>query len=191
MHNLENRVPKFALYGMDSSLGAALVYQILTHQYEVVALVDDLNALVARPGLRAKLGDPRDETSVSQAVAGCDAVIYVHAGRRNGHDDFPKALDGLLGGLGEGRVKRLVIVADVAELMHEPDYAATMQRLADDTLQWTLVDVSGDGFDLGLDDFLAPAKDRRRQTLLREAAAIVDELRTPQHIHERVRFSLH
>ena len=78
MLNAETPRLKFALYGAHSSLGNALLCELLTRQHEAVALVDDLNSMTVRPGLRAKAGDLFDAVSVSQSVAGMDAVICLY-----------------------------------------------------------------------------------------------------------------
>ncbi|HAB65290.1 MAG TPA: NADH-flavin reductase, partial [Pseudomonas sp.] len=52
MLNAETPRLKFALYGAHSSLGNALLCELLTRQHEAVALVDDLNSMTDRPGLR-------------------------------------------------------------------------------------------------------------------------------------------
>lgn len=189
MRNLETPVRKFAVYGATTSLGGALLHQLLARQHEVLALLDDLNAVAARPGLRAKLGDPCDAVSVGESVAGCEAVVYLHPRRPA---DQPQQLyavvDGLLAGLPPVGLDRLLLVADFQALESDPAVEAALQRLALHSLRWTLVDLSPEGFDLSLDDFLDPAaRHGRRQTLLREAAALADELEQPRNVHTRIR----
>ena len=69
MLNAETPRLKFALYGAHDDLGSALLVELLSRQHEAVALLDDLNSLSARPGLRTKPGDPFDPLSVSESVA--------------------------------------------------------------------------------------------------------------------------
>lgn len=201
MRNAETPVLKFALYGAHSSLGNALLCELLTRQHEAVALVDDLNSMTARPGLRAKLGDLFEATSVAESVAGMDAVICLYdslalppdtgdTGRRQPHD-FHRAVEALLLGLPAARVKRLLLVADFTELASEPQADAALQRLAGNPLRWTLVDAHASGDDLSIEDFsdlTDCAPDDRRLQLRRIAAGIVDELENPQHLHERIHF---
>jgi len=75
MKNAETPVVKVVLYGAMSSLGSALMAEMLRRQHEVIAILDDLTALAPRPGLRTKTGDLFDAKRVKQSVAGCSAVI--------------------------------------------------------------------------------------------------------------------
>lgn len=201
MLNAETPRLKFALYGAHSSLGNALLCELLTRQHEVVALVDDLNSMTVRPGLRAKPGDLFDAISVSQSVAGMDAVICLfdspsvptasgraESGQQQG---FYQAVDALLTGLPKVGVERLLLTADLSAHSEEPDVAAALQRLAEHPLKWTLVDALTEGEDLSIEDFSnlegLAAEDRRVQ-LRRIAAGMVDELESPQHLHQQIHF---
>lgn len=201
MLNAETPRLKFALYGAHSSLGNALLCELLTRQHEVVALVDDLNSMTVRPGLRAKTGDLFDAISVSQSVAGMDAVIClfdspsvpsasgeVAVGQPH---TFYQAVDALLAGMPKVGVDRLLLTADLSAHADEPEVAAALQRLAEHPLQWTLIDAGTGGEDLSIEDFsnlegLAP--DDRRVQLRRIAAGMIDELEIPQHLHEQIHF---
>ncbi|MCQ4320790.1 NAD(P)-dependent oxidoreductase [Stutzerimonas stutzeri] len=203
MLNAETPRLKFALYGAHSSLGNALLCELLTRQHEAVALVDDLNSMTVRPGLRAKTGDLFDANSVSQSVAGMDAVICLYdspslatasgaAAKHQPHDLY-QAVDALLSGLPKVGVERLVLIADLSAKGDDANVAAALQRIAVHPLKWTLVDANADGGDLSIEDFsviddLDPS-DRRVQ-LRRIAAGIVDELETPQHLHEQIHFRI-
>jgi hypothetical protein len=203
MLNAETPRLKFALYGAHSSLGNALLCELLTRQHEAVTLVDDLNSMTVRPGLRAKTGDLFDAVSVSQSVAGMDAVICLYdspslataSGAAADHQphDLYQAVDALLSGLPKVGVERLVLVADLSAKGDDPNVTAALQRIAAHPLKWTLVDANADGDDLSIEDFsviddLDPS-DRRVQ-LRRIAAGIVDELETPQHLHEQIHFRI-
>ncbi|AZZ43503.1 NADH-flavin reductase [Pseudomonadaceae bacterium SI-3] len=202
MLNAETPRLKFALYGAHSSLGNALLCELLTRQHEAVALVDDLNSMTVRPGLRAKAGDLFDAVSVSQSVAGMDAVICLYdspslatasGAAANQPHDLYQAVDALLSGLPKVGVARLVLVADLSAKGDDPTVTAALQRIAAHPLKWTLVDANADGDDLSIEDFsviddLDPS-DRRVQ-LRRIAAGIVDELETPQHLHEQIHFRI-
>jgi len=52
-----------------------LMAEMLRRQHEVIAILDDLNVLAPRPGLRTKSGDLFDADRVKQSVAGSSAVI--------------------------------------------------------------------------------------------------------------------
>ncbi|BAP77444.1 NADH-flavin reductase [Pseudomonas sp. MT-1] len=203
MLNAETPRLKFALYGAHSSLGNALLCELLTRQHEAVTLVDDLNSMTVRPGLRAKTGDLFDAVSVSQSVAGMDAVICLYdspslataSGATANHQphDLYQAVDALLSGLPKVGVERLVLVANLSAKGDDPNVTAALQRIAAHPLKWTLVDANADGDDLSIEDFsviddLDPS-DRRVQ-LRRIAAGIVDELETPQHLHEQIHFRI-
>ncbi|WP_019341476.1 NAD(P)-dependent oxidoreductase [Stutzerimonas stutzeri] len=203
MLNAETPRLKFALYGAHSSLGNALLCELLTRQHEAVTLVDDLNSMTVRPGLRAKTGDLFDALSVSQSVAGMDAVICLYdspalatasggAAAGQPHELY-QAVDALLSGLPKVGVERLVLVADLSAKRDDPGVVAALQRIAANPLKWTLVDAEAGGDDLSIEDFsviddLDPG-DRRVQ-LRRIAAGIVDELEAPQHLHEQIHFRL-
>ncbi|MFL9813811.1 NAD(P)H-binding protein [Stutzerimonas sp. VN223-3] len=203
MLNAETPRLKFALYGAHSSLGNALMCEFLSRQHEVVALVDDFNSMTARPGLRTKTGDLFDAISVSQSVAGMDAVICLYgspsvptasgaAAEQPPHDLY-QAVDALLSGLPKVDVERLMLVADFSATGDEPNVAAALQRIAGHPLRWTLVDADAEGDDLSIEDFSnledLDTSDRRVQ-LRRVAAGIVDELETPQHLHQQIHFRL-
>ncbi len=49
MKNAETPVVKVVLYGAMSSLGSALMAEMLRRQHEVIAILDDLTALAPRP----------------------------------------------------------------------------------------------------------------------------------------------
>ncbi len=201
MLNAETPRLKFALYGGHSSLGNALLCELLSRQHEAVALVDDLNSMTVRPGLRAKTGDLFDAISVSQSVAGMDAVVCLfdspslatasgEAAEGQRHDLY-QAIDALLSGLPKVGVERLVLVADFHASSEDPDVAAALQRVAVHPLRWTLVDAEASGDDLSIEDFsviedLDP--DDRCVQLRRIAAGIIDELESPKHIHQQIRF---
>ena len=116
MLNAETPRLKFAVYGAHDDLGSALLVELLSRQHEAVALLDDLNSLSARPGLRTKPGDLFDPLSVSESVAGMDAVICLyHTPRLPSTDavtgesprrDFYQAVEALLLGLQRVGVER-------------------------------------------------------------------------------------
>lgn len=203
MLNAETPRLKFALYGAHSSLGNAILCELLSRQHEVVALVDDLNSMTVRPGLRAKTGDLFDAISVSQSVAGMDAVICLfdspsvptasgEAAAAQSHD-FYQAVDALLSGLPKVGVERLLLVADFNAHREAPNVEAALQRIAAHPLKWTLVDAGTEGEDLSIEDFtnLEGLSDADRRVQLRRiAAGMADELETPQHLHQQIHFRL-
>lgn len=201
MLNAETPRLKFALYGAHDDLGSALLVELLSRQHEAVALLDDLNSLSARPGLRTKPGDLFDPESVSESVAGMDAVICLnHTPRLPSTDaitgesprrDFYQAVEALLLGLQRVGVERLLLIADFPAIERQPEVEAALQRLAAHPLGWTLVDAPPAGNQLTV-EALAEAAGKGEanpyRDLQRIAAGIVDELERPQHLHQRIHF---
>ena len=201
MLNAETPRLKFALYGAHDDLGSALLVELLSRQHEAVALLDDLNSLSARPGLRTKPGDLFDPLSVSESVAGMDAVICLyHTPRLPSTDaitgesprrDFYQAVEALLLGLQRVGVERLLLIADFPAIERQPEVEAALQRLAAHPLDWTLVDAPPAGNQLTV-EALAEAAGKGEanpyRDLQRIAAGIVDELERPQHLHQRIHF---
>ncbi len=201
MLNAETPRLKFAVYGAHDDLGSALLVELLSRQHEAVALLNDLNSLSARPGLRTKPGDLFDPLSVSESVAGMDAVICLyHTPRLPSTDaitgesprrDFYQAVEALLLGLQRVGVERLLLIADFPAIERQPEVEAALQRLAAHPLDWTLVDAPPAGNQLTV-EALAEAAGKGEanpyRDLQRIAAGIVDELERPQHLHQRIHF---
>ena len=131
MLNAETPRLKFALYGAHDDLGSALLVELLSRQHEAGALLDDLNSLSARPGLRTKPGDPFDPLSVSESVAdGCGDLPVPHAAPAPSTDaitgesarrDFYQAVEALLLGLERVGVERLLLIADFPAIERQPE----------------------------------------------------------------------
>lgn len=194
MRNLETPTFKVALYGALSGLGSALLVTALQRQYEVTALIDDLNALTARPGLRCKLGTPSDAVAVSQSVAGMDAVICLLSELPTPHQrsDFSlqfSTLLALLDGLEVAGVKRLLVVDDHTWLKQPqpllPVPAQHLQeRLLASPVAWTLIEAPAHSVPVSVE--VCADGQPQAQPLLRFAAALLDEARLSLHVHERV-----
>lgn len=201
MLNAETPRLKFALYGAHSSLGGAVLCELLSRQHEAVALINDFNSLTARPGLRAKAGDLFDAASVSRSVAGMHGVICLFdspsvptapdASLVGQPQDLYQAVYTLLQGMTDAGVKRLLLVADCAAHAEAADLDAALPMLASHPLKWTLVDADTAGEELSIDDFSdidgLPSNDPRVR-LRRIAAGMVDELERPQHLHQQIQF---
>lgn len=195
MLNAETPRLKFALYGAHSSLGNALLCELLTRQHEVVAVVDDLNSLAARPGLRSKPGDLFDATSVARSVAGMDAVLCLldspelPTGPEAQARSLYRAIESLLAGMPRVDVDRLLLIGDIPRLAASAEGEAALQRLVGHPLRWTLVEAQASGSDLSIEDFVGELEAGSRQEQLRRiAAGIVDELESPQHVHQQIHF---
>lgn len=72
MKNAETPVFKLVLFGPESSLGNALMAELLSRQHEVTAVVDDLNRHTA--GLHFKIGGLDDADQAEQGAAGGSAM---------------------------------------------------------------------------------------------------------------------
>lgn len=165
MKNAETPVMKVALFGAISSFGSALMAELLRCQHEVIAIVDDLNVLAPRPGLRTKAGNLFSADRVCESIAGCSAVIVLLDAKifpvGPAHEREPKnlkpeeqliATQTALTCLRRMQIKRLILVADIQLLPDQPlaDYqdpnldqfqasALIVDSLRNSDANWTLV----------------------------------------------------
>jgi len=215
MKNAETPVIKVVLYGAMSSLGSALMAELLRRQHEVIAILDDLTALTPRPGLRTKTGDLFDPERVKQSVAGASAVVCLlnapglpmnseHVERTliPGPVEQVLAVDALIAGMQAVNITRLFLVGDFATLDEEQAdddlqrHAAeeVLDALKHSTLQWTLINAPYAAPGLGIEHFsqvstsLEPGLAESLQRLNRVAVGIADELRLNLHVGEHVDF---
>jgi putative NADH-flavin reductase len=217
MKNAETPTVKVVLYGAMASLGGALMAELLRRQHEVIAILDDLNVLAPRPGLRTKSGDLFDAERVTQSVAGSSAVIclldapglpfssdHVERSVVLGPVEQVLAVDALVDGLQAANVSRLFLVGNFAvldELELELDdglqrHAAEEIReaLQSSPLQWTLVNAPHGVAGLTIEHFsqvggnLEPGLAEPLERLNRVAVGIADELRLNLHVGEHVNF---
>ncbi|MBD9441936.1 NAD(P)-dependent oxidoreductase [Pseudomonas sp. PDM04] len=215
MKNAETPVVKVVLYGAMSSLGSALMAEMLRRQHEVIAILDELTALAPRPGLRAKAGDLFDAERVKQSVAGSSAVIclldapglpfnseYVEKTIVPGPVEQVLAVDALIDGLQAAGVARLFLVGDF-QVLDDPEIEDQLQRhaaeeireaLQSSPLHWTLVNSPRGVAGLTIEHFsqvsssLEPGLAEPLERLSRVAAGIADELRLNLHVGEHVSF---
>jgi uncharacterized protein len=192
MKNAETPVLKLVLYGAISSLGSALMAELLHRQHEVIAILDDLNALAPRPGLRTKIGSTADAEQVSQSVAGSTAVICLL-------DQSPTLIDSvsatqhLIDGLQWMGIKRLILVGDF-EGSSETYLQGIVDLLTYTQLDWTLVNSPKGVLGLSIEHFsqisetLEPSLAEPLLRLRRVAAGIADELNLNLHVREHVNF---
>ena len=179
MKNAETPVLKVALFGAVSSFGSALMAELLRRQHEVIAVLDDLNALAPRPGLRTKQGNLFNRERIGESIAGSSVVIalldakVLPVGTDEPHP--PQDLNpvnqlivtqNLLACMARMGVKRLMLVCDV-ELRHEAslaDYqdahldqfqasALIVDSLRKSELAWTLVKAPQGVAGLGIEHF--------------------------------------
>jgi len=215
MKNAETPVIKVVLYGAMSSLGSALMAEMLRRQHEVIAVLDDLTALAPRPGLRTKTGDLYDPERVKQSVAGADAVICLlnapglpmnseHVERTliPGPVEQVLAVDALIAGMQAVNILWLFLVGDFA-VLDEDEGEDDLQRhaaeeildaLRNSPLQWTLVNSPYAVAGLSIEHFtqvstsLEPGMAESLERLNRVAVGIADELRLNLHVGQHVSF---
>jgi putative NADH-flavin reductase len=215
MKNAETPVIKVVLYGAMSSLGSALMAEMLRRQHEVIAILDDLTALAPRPGLRTKTGDLFEAERVKQSVAGCSVVIclldapglpfnseYIEKTIIPGPVEQVLAVDALIEGMQAAGIARLFLVGDF-ELLDDPEIEDRLQRhaaeeireaLQNSTLRWTLVNAPRGVSGLTIEHFshvsgsLESGLAEPLQRLNRVAVGIADELHLNLHVGEHVNF---
>ena len=215
MKNAETPVVKVVLYGAMSSLGSALMAEMLRRQHEVIAILDDLTALAPRPGLRTKTGNLFDATRIKQSVAGCSAVICLldapglpmnseHIEKKfvPGPVEEVLAVDALIDGMQAAGIARLFVVGDF-EVLDDPEIEDPLQRhaaeeiresLQSSSLHWTLVNAPRRVPGLTIEHFshvsssLEPGLAAALEQLNRVAIGIADELHLNLHVGEHVSF---
>ncbi|NUU33511.1 NAD(P)-dependent oxidoreductase [Pseudomonas sp. C2B4] len=215
MKNAETPVVKVVLYGAMSSLGSALMAEMLRRQHEVIAILDDLTALAPRPGLRTKTGDLFEAERVRQSVAGSSAVIclldapglpynseHVEKNVVPGPVEQVLAADALIDGMQAAGISRLFLVGDF-DVLDDPETFDPLQRhaaeeireaLQSSALRWTLVNAPRGVPGLTIEHFsrigshLEPDLAEPIARLSRTAVGIADELHLNLHIGEHVNF---
>ncbi|QRY77270.1 NAD(P)H-binding protein [Pseudomonas sp. PDNC002] len=193
MHNLETPTLKLGLFQPFDSLGQALIAGALHRQHEVTVLLDDLNALQARPGLRSKLGSLDSSITVSEAVSGLD-VIFAFLGNEPA-ENLPPLCGALLDGALRADVPRLFLVGHWQWLVEpagaddEQLGAGLARSLEASGLGWTLVEAPGTPEGLRIDDFTRAglASDEESARALACAEALLDEVRLGLHRHQCLR----
>ena len=215
MKNAETPVIKVVLYGAMSSLGSALMAELLRRQHEIIAILDDLTALAPRPGLRAKTGDLFDPERVKQSVAGASAVVcllnapglpmnseQVERTLIPGPVEQVLAVDALIAGMQAVNIPRLFLVGNFS-VLEEDSSEDDLQRhaaeeildaLKNSALQWTLVNAPYAVQGLSIEHFshvstsLEPGMAESLERLSRVAVGIADELHLNLHVGQHVNF---
>ena len=201
--NAETPAFKLVLLGGLSSLGSALMAELLKRQHEVIAVVDNLNSLAPRPGLHFKTGGLDNPDQAEQSVAGGSAVVCLLPALAP--DDFAAQLrmsQALIAGMTRTTIRRLLLVGDFSVLDQGEGHSEQQRACADqivDLLQrsqlhWTLVNTPQQIAGLGIEHFhqthgtLEPGLAEPLQRLARVAAAMVDALELKLHHGEHVNF---
>lgn len=204
MKNAETPVMKIVLFGAISSLGSALMAELLRRQHEVIAILDDLTTLAPRPGLKAKMGNVFDAERVCESIAGSSAVIGLLDAKvlPTGSDQrqAPVSLEPrtqlkitqtLLDCMMRMGIKRLVLVGDFQAM---PDASLLSGCLTHSSIDWTLVNAPQGVAGLSIEHFsqvstsLEPGLAEPLETLARVAAGIADELMLNLHVREAINF---
>ena len=196
MHNLETPGLKLGVFQPQDSLGQALIAAALHRQHEVTALLDDLNRITARPGLRCKLGSLDSVPTVNRAIAGLD-VVFACLGDEF-KEDLPVQCGCLIDGalsLGSVGVPRLFLIGHWQWLVDSDDAAdealgAGLRRSLDASgLDWTLVEAPALAGSLRIDDFsgTAAADNSDAAYALSCAEALLDEVDLGLHRHHCLR----
>ncbi|MGJ7552249.1 NAD(P)H-binding protein [Pseudomonas alloputida] len=179
MKNAETPVFKLVLFGAESSLGNALMSELLTRQHEVIAVVNDLNRHAPRPGLHFKIGGLGDADQAEQGAAGGSAVIALLAPGDQAMQ--ARASEALLAGLARTTIRRLLLVGDFAVLDEAVKYSEAERVCVDQvvdglqrsSLRWTLINMPPTLSEEGL---------------ARIAAGMVDMLELDLHRGEHLNF---
>lgn len=187
MHNLETPTLKLGLFDPSNSFAQALIAGALQRQHEVTVLLDDLNRLRARPGLRCKLGSLESSITVSEAVSGLDVVCAMLTERPT--RDLPPQCGALIDGCLRAEVPRLLLVGhwgwlvDPSDADQEQLGAGLARSLEVSGLDWTLVEAPPLPEGLRIDDFSRAGDAATQDTALAlsYAEALLDEMQLGLH----------
>jgi putative NADH-flavin reductase len=193
MHNLETPTLKLGVFQPSNSFGQALIAGALHRQHEVTVLLEDLNRLRARPGLRCKLGSLESSRVVSEAVSGLDVVFALFADQPA--EQLPPQCGALLDGCLRADVSRLLLVGHWGWLVEpaDPDQeqlaAGLARSLEASGLDWTLVEAPPMADGLRIDDFSRAGGSPAQDTALARsyAEALLDEMQLNLHTGQCLR----
>lgn len=190
MKNAETPVTKIVLFGAVSSLGSALMAEMLRRQHEVIAILDDLNALAPRPGLRTKVGNLLDADAVCESIAGGSVVICLLDAQPEPSQPLEVA-QLLLNAMQRMGIKRLILIDDFTSMDGNAPLADALQQ---SPINWTLINTPQGVAGLTIEHFsqistsLEPGLAPPLERLARVAAGIADELTLNLHLREVVNF---
>lgn len=209
---------KIVVFGSKGFVGTDIVKEALKRGYEVTAVVRNINGYNAPEGAKVQAGDASNPAEVAKIVAGYDAVISA-VGPTRGDNPQPaniiNATNGLLEGLRQTGVKRLLLVggagslevAPGVQLIDTPEFPAAFKEEAAaardalklikssaSDLDWTyfspaIVIEPGESngeFRIGGDQVLFDANGQSRITSQDFAIAVVDELEKSENVGRRV-----
>lgn len=212
MKNADTPAINVALFGALSSFGSALMAELLRRQHEVIAIIDDPDALKPRRRLRIRGGNLFDSERVCAGLTDCSVVICLLEPKA-----APLAVTGLtpeaqllatytlLTCMDRVHLKRLILVADIHLLHGQPlaDYqdpnldqfqasALIVDALRKSAAEWTLVSAPEGVAGLGITHYspTGHTQEVSRAVLARVAAGIADEIRLNLHVRQYVNFAV-
>jgi putative NADH-flavin reductase len=207
---------KVVVFGAAGAIGRAITAELLARGYTVTA-VTRTGGPVEGLVVQAVTGDAADPASVAKHAAGQDAVVSAvgpHRGAEDEEESLVGAARGLIGGLRQAGVRRLVVVggagsleaAPGTRLLDTPDFppawkptalahAAALDIYRDvEDLDWTCVSPAAliepgertGAFRIGCDQLLADAAGNSRISIPDFAIAVADVLERGEAIRRRI-----
>ncbi|HET7463409.1 MAG TPA: NAD(P)-dependent oxidoreductase [Longimicrobium sp.] len=208
---------KIVVFGVTGNIGRRVAAEAIQRGHQVIGVVRDPAQSQPVEGVSLVAGDATDAASVAQAVRGADAVISAVSPRPGTTGSAPKLADaarGLISGLKEAGVKRLIVVGGAGSLEVAPGVALmdapgfpeaylgeaiegrdslNVYRSEAQGLDWTFVSPAaeiGPGERTGkyrttIDQFLTDDRGHSRISFDDYAVALLDELENPQHVGRR------
>jgi putative NADH-flavin reductase len=110
---------KVALIGASGFVGSAILQELLQRGHQVTAIVRNSRKIAPAENLTIVSADVMNETEVTKAVTGHDAVISAYnAGWQNPnlYDDFLKGSQAIEGAVKNAGIKRLIIIGGAGSL---------------------------------------------------------------------------
>ncbi|HET7230138.1 MAG TPA: NAD(P)-dependent oxidoreductase [Longimicrobium sp.] len=208
---------KIVVFGVTGNIGRRVAAEAIQRGHQVVGVTRDPAKSEPVPGVSLVAGDATDAASVARAVRGADAVISAVSPRPGTTGSAPRLVDaarGLIAGLKEAGVRRLIVVGGAATLEVAPGvmlldapgfpdaYRAeaiegrdslNVYRTEAEGLDWTFVSPAaeiGPGERTGsyrttIDQFITDEQGRSHISYDDYAVALLDEAEKPQHIGRR------
>jgi putative NADH-flavin reductase len=204
-----------ALVGASGFLGKAILEEALSRGHRATALVRDLSKLKASDALELKQSDALDTEALAPLLAKHDAVVSAFSGHAQPDvlEYYLRGIRSIIRATKLAGVARLLVVggagslevAPGVQLIDTPQFPAAYRATAEGarqalnilrdetTLNWTMLSPSAliepgqrtGRFRIGSDQLLVDANGASRITTGDYAAAMIDELESPQHARSR------
>lgn len=206
---------KVALIGASGFIGTALLNELLSRGHQVQALVSRPEKIAARPQLTATQSDVNNVSTLTQQLAGFDAVITAFSGhaQSNTLDYYVEGIKNIIAAAKAASAPRLLVVGGAGSLEVAPGlalidtpefpeaYRATAEGArqallllrAETALNWTMLSPAAmiapgqrtAQFRLGKDQLLVDAQGKSHISVEDYAVAMINELESPQHVKSR------